>query len=210
VFIELIENGPFFVNTYLVGCPKTKEAILIDPGHEADRISARMSESGMTFTAIVNTHGHLDHLASARHFQQTLEIPFRMHQGDAFLLQSLSQQCAAFGLPPIDPPEVTDWLEADTRYQVGDVGFDLRPAPGHSPGSLIFDFGDQMIVGDVIFEGSIGRTNLPGGDTVTLLESIRQQVLSKDDGTTLHSGHGPSTTVGQERRHNPFLVDLRS
>ena len=198
------------MNTYLVGCPQTRQGILIDPGHESDRITERMTESGLTYTAIVNTHGHLDHVASARHFQDTLKLPFRMHQGDAFLLKSLPQQCVAFGLPPIDPPEVTDWLEAGGRVQVGEVSFDLRPAPGHSPGSLIFDLGDSMIVGDVIFQGSIGRTDLPGGDTATLLESIRRHVLSKDDAVILHSGHGPETTVGQERLHNPFLVDLGS
>ena len=136
-----------------------------------------------------------------------MSLPFRMHQGDAFLLESLPQQCVAFGLPPIEPPEVTDWLEPGARVQVGEVSFDLRPAPGHSPGSLIFDFGDQMIVGDVIFQGSIGRTDFPRSEYDALIRSIREVLLPLGDDVTFLPGHGPTSTFGQERVSNPFVTD---
>ncbi len=207
LFLERIENGPFFVNTYLLGCRRSGEAVLIDPGHEQDRISRRMTESRLRYTAIVNTHGHIDHVASARHFQDAMELPFCMHADDRVFLDALADTCAMYGLPPLEPPRLDTELRAGDTYTVGEVSFTLRHAPGHSPGSLIFDLGETMIVGDVVFQGSIGRTDLPMGDTDTLLESIRREVLTKPDAVTLWPGHGPETTVGTERAHNPFLLD---
>lgn len=205
MFLERIENGPFFMNTYLLGCEETKEAILIDPGHDADTIQDRIDASGLRVMAIVNTHGHLDHVATAKHFRDALGVPFKMHRDDDPFLEHLAETCRTYGLPEIPRPPVDEWLEAGATVTVGTVSFTLRHAPGHSPGSLMFDLGDEMIVGDVVFQGSIGRTDLPLGDHQTLLDSIAREVLSKDDGVRLHPGHGPSTTVGAERATNPFL-----
>jgi glyoxylase-like metal-dependent hydrolase (beta-lactamase superfamily II) len=206
MFLERIENGPFFVNTYLLGCTKTRQGILIDPGHEPERIAARMAASGLTFTAIVNTHGHIDHVASAKHFQDELGIPFRMHAADEYFLMALEETCRFYGLPVVSPPRLDESLSAGGEFSVGEIRVLLRHAPGHSPGSLIFDLGEEMIVGDVVFEGSIGRTDLPLGNHDELLRSIGREVLVKPDAVTLHPGHGPSTTVGRERRSNPFLT----
>jgi glyoxylase-like metal-dependent hydrolase (beta-lactamase superfamily II) len=203
--VERIENGPFAVNTYIVGCPATKRAVLIDPGHDIRLIERRVKASGLDFTAIVNTHGHVDHVAGVDHFRRSMGLPFRMHRGDALLIERLPEVTAAFGLPPIPPPIVDEWLDAGVEIAVGDLRFVPRHAPGHSPGSLVFDLGDEMIVGDVIFLASIGRTDLPGGDHATLIDSIRRQILSRPDHVVLHAGHGPPTTVGQERATNPFL-----
>lgn len=210
MFLERIENGPFFVNTYILGCEETNDGILIDPGHEADRIQARMDASGLRVTAIVNTHGHIDHVASARHFQDTLRVPFRMHRDDDPFLDHLAEQCTMFGIPLVPRPTVDEWLRTGDVVTVGSsISFTLRHAPGHSPGSLIFDLGDEMIAGDVIFQGSIGRTDLPAADHQTLLDSIAREVMVKDDAVRLHPGHGPATTVGAERRTNPFLQGAR-
>jgi len=205
MFLERIENGPFFVNTYLLGCEETKEAILVDPGHEADRIRSRIDASGLRYVAIVNTHGHLDHVATAKHFAETLDVPFKMHRDDEPFLRNLAETCQMYGIPEIPAPTVDEWLEPGGTVTVGSFSFILRHAPGHSPGSLMFDLGEEMIVGDVVFQGSIGRTDLPLGDHRTLLDSIAREVLTREDGVTLHPGHGPSTTVGVERRTNPFL-----
>lgn len=205
MIVRRIENGPFFVNTYLIGCEVTKKGILVDPGHEIDTITAAIEKSGLDIEAIVNTHGHIDHVASVHHFQTTRTIPFKLHAADAEFLDRLAEQCVMFGLPTIPKPTVDEWLEAGTTLTVGELSFELRHAPGHSPGSLVFRGAGESIVGDVVFEGSIGRTDLPLGDGATLLESIRREILSLPDDTRLHPGHGPATTVGRERAHNPFL-----
>ncbi len=193
------------VNTYLLGCEKTKAAILVDPGHDVEVIEHSLSKSGFTVAEIVNTHGHLDHLAGVAHFQHTNGLTFRLHESDAFLLDGLSVAAAAFGLPPVEKPTDTKWLHDGDELTVGEETIRVVAAPGHSPGGVILDLGNEMITGDVIFQASIGRTDLPGGDYETLIESIRSQVLSKDDAVILHPGHGPSTTVGRERLSNPFL-----
>jgi len=206
MILERIENGPFFVNTYLLGCPKTRRGILIDPGHEDDRIEERMRASGLTFVAIMNTHGHIDHVASAKRFQESHRLPFRMHAADTVFLETLEETCLFYGLPVVEPPRLDEPLTPGLELELGTVHIVLRHAPGHSPGSLLFDLGDAMIAGDVIFEDSIGRTDLPLGDHATLIASIHREVLSKPDTVVLHPGHGPSTTVGRERRSNPFLT----
>ena len=204
--IQRIENGPFFVNTYLLGCPETKQGLLIDPGHEVDRIQAAIDASGLTINAITNTHGHIDHVASVAHFRDSLNVPFQLHSDDVYFIEVLAETCRMYNLPPIPEPPVDERLEVGQTVTVGSVSFTTRHAPGHSPGSLIFDLGDEMIVGDVVFQGSIGRTDLPRGDTATLMASIDREVLSKPDATRLWPGHGPETTVGAERAHNPFLT----
>ncbi len=204
--IECVPNGPFMVNTYIVGCEETNTAVLVDPGHDVDVIAHAIDGTGLTITAIVNTHGHLDHLAGVTYFQKGLGVPFKMHPGDAFLLDDLNKAAAAFGLPRTDRPRVDDWLEPGAVLEIGEERCSVIHAPGHSPGGVMLDFGTEMLTGDVIFEGSIGRTDLPGGDYTTLLESIRNHVLSREDAVILHPGHGSSTTVGRERRTNPFLL----
>lgn len=209
MIIQRIENGPFFVNTYIVGCEKTRHAILVDPGHEAERIVAAMKASDLTFEAIVNTHGHLDHVAGIVDVQREVALPFRLHRDDEVFLDALDESCRSFGIPPIPRPTVDDYLEAGSSLTVGELVATLRAAPGHSPGSLLLDFGEVVVCGDVVFQGSIGRTDLPYADLPTLMQSIRREVLKKPDATVLHPGHGPSTTVGEERAHNPFLELVR-
>lgn len=205
MILRRIENGPFFVNTYVLGCESTNKGILIDPGHEIDKITAAIERTGLDIEAIVNTHGHIDHVASVEHFRATRSIPFKLHRDDAEFLDRLAEQCVMFGLPDIPKPAVDEWLEAGTTLTVGNLSFELRHAPGHSPGSLILRGETDSIVGDVVFEGSIGRTDLPMGDGATLIASIHREILSLPDDMRLHPGHGPATTVGRERAHNPFL-----
>lgn len=205
--IEAIPVGPFQMNCHLVYDEASREGVVIDPGDEIARISSRAKELGLKLTHILLTHGHIDHVAYAEDMHQQLGVPMLLHKLDWDMAKKAPQQAVMFGLPPGPVPQIDGELTVQPAFQAGALEFEIRHAPGHSPGSVLFIHhpSKQVVAGDVVFQGSIGRTDLPGGSYQQLIDAIHSQVLTLPDDYLLFPGHGPSTTVGAERRSNPFL-----
>ena len=200
---------PFYKNGFLVSCEETRDAVIIDPGDEVDTLIARARSSGVRVVAILLTHAHLDHIDGIATVRDAFpDVPIHLHPADRSLYDRAPQQAAAFGLPPFEVPPPTHELAAGQRIEFGGCTLEVRHAPGHSPGHVILyaEADGLALVGDVVFAGSIGRTDLPGGDFRALIESIRREVLTLPPATRLLPGHGGETTVEWEARHNPFLV----
>ncbi len=213
---EVFTVGPFQENTYLLGDADAGEAVVIDPGGRVDDILRVAELRGVRVMAIVNTHSHIDHVTGVAELRRLSGAPFCLHPDAVAMLAALPQQAAMFGLPPEDPPTVDRHLAPGEVLRVGGIGLTVLDTPGHAPGHVTLYTGPidldgtaapRAWVGDVIFEGSIGRTDLPGGDYDTLMASIEREILSLAPETVLYSGHGPATTVGYERRFNPFVQD---
>jgi hydroxyacylglutathione hydrolase len=203
--------GPVETNTYIVADPVSREAVVIDPAWEGETIARQASQRGWTIRQLWLTHAHFDHLAGVAGIAKQIAPapPVALHTKD-FPLWSIRGGAAYFGIQ-VDPgPRPSINLEADQVLPIGSLRFEVRHVPGHTPGHVVFYSAAEKVVfcGDAIFAGSIGRTDLPGGDYRQLLESIRTQILSLPDETRLLSGHGPESTVGQEKHSNPFLTDL--
>ncbi len=197
--------GVFSVNSYLLQCEATGEIVVVDPGDEPEQLIDRLEQLGVTPALILNTHGHLDHVAGNAAVKSRYRVPVRMHPDDQFLLDAFSAQAAAFGLRLTPPPRPDAPLVPGRPVRFGGCTLEVLHAPGHSPGHVILLDGAQAISGDVLFAGSIGRTDLPGGDLPTLLATLDDVVVPLGDHIAIHPGHGPATTVGQERASNPFL-----
>jgi glyoxylase-like metal-dependent hydrolase (beta-lactamase superfamily II) len=212
ILIETRAVGPFFKNGFLVACERSREAVLIDPGDEVDGFLSDVATRQLIVRYILLTHAHVDHITGVAAAKRALSVPIYLHEGDLFLYDSAVRQGAMLGLPVESPPPV------DAFYVPGQVlsfgACEVRPhhTPGHCPGGVCLQIGaagqpgKDLFVGDTLFAGSIGRTDLPGGDYATLIASIRNVLFSFDDDSRVHPGHGPSTTIGQERRTNPFLT----
>ncbi len=201
-----LANGQFAENCYLVADRKTREAVIIDPGEEPAMFLAELDTRAWHLRAIWLTHAHVDHILGVGAIREATGVPIHLHPLDRGIYDALPQFGAWVGmqLEPPPPPDVD--LEPGTAVRVGRFAFDVRYTPGHSPGSVSFVGHDRVFGGDVLFNGSIGRTDLPGGDYATLMSTIQSQFLSLPDSTVVHSGHGPDTTIGVERLTNPFLT----
>jgi glyoxylase-like metal-dependent hydrolase (beta-lactamase superfamily II) len=206
ILVETIVTGPFQENTYLVAPGEGRAAVIIDPGDEPDRIAASVEALRLRPVMILNTHGHLDHIGAVPDLRERYEIPFAIHPGDAFLLENVNDHAALFGLSGYRDPIVDRDLVAGETVEAAELSFEVLFTPGHSPGGVTFKVGDALFVGDCLFLGSIGRTDLPGGDAAVLKRSLHEVLLAFPDETRVYSGHGPATTIGQERRTNPFLT----
>jgi hydroxyacylglutathione hydrolase len=204
----IIPVTPFQQNCTLVWCEATKRAAVIDPGGDLPDIERAIAEAGVTVDKIWLTHGHVDHVAGATDLKARLKVPIEgPHRDDLFLLQRVVETARGFGIPGASNVTPDRWLDDGDRLEVGELTFDVLHCPGHSPGSVVFFNPEQRlaIVGDVLFKGSVGRTDLPGGDQRQLLKSIRDKLLPLGDDVAIISGHGPTTTIGRERATNPFL-----
>jgi len=212
MIVESQAVGPFFKNGFVVGCEQTREAVLIDPGDEVAGLLSFASEKELTIRYILLTHAHVDHVTGVAAAKRALGVPIYLHRDDLFLYERAVESGAMFGLSVEPQPPVDEYYTSGQVIAFG--GYEVRPhhTPGHCPGGVCLQIGakgeqgKELFVGDTLFAGSIGRTDLPGGDYQTLIASIRRVLFAFGDDAIVHPGHGPDTTIGQERRTNPFLT----
>ncbi|KAA0873636.1 MBL fold metallo-hydrolase [Nitrincola tapanii] len=209
---RIIPVTPFQQNCTLFWCERTRQALVIDPGGDADKIAAVLEAEGLTPAYILLTHGHLDHVGAAGVLASRWQVPiWGPHKDDAFWIDGLSEQSRMFGFPQVQAFQPDRWLEEGEQIQCGDLVLEILHCPGHTPGHLVFYHADSKLaqVGDVLFNGSIGRTDFPRGDHAALIHSIRKKLFPLGDEVSFIPGHGPMSTFGQEKRSNPFVSDRR-
>ena len=211
--IETFTFNPFQENTYLVINEK-KQCWIVDPGmydsKETNYFFDQIEKNGLQPQAVINTHTHIDHIFGVQACKERYSIPFMMHEKDLPVLQGAKGSAMLFGFDFITTPQPDHFINEGKPLFLNDEKIDVRFTPGHSPGSIVFYYaaGNWLLGGDVLFNSSIGRTDLPGGNFETLIDSIRTQLLVLPDETIVYPGHGPSTMIGKEKLHNPFLQDI--
>jgi hydroxyacylglutathione hydrolase len=204
--------GPFFKNGFVLGCEQTREGVIIDPGDEVEELLAAAEQHRLSIKTILLTHAHLDHVTGVGKAKQALGVPIWLHQADNILYEHVVQQGQMFGIHVDPQPPVDAFYDGEGPLRFGRYDVRVFHTPGHCPGGVCLAVnkeGEQkatLFVGDTLFAGSIGRTDLPGGDADTLLRSIRDVLFRFPDDTVVWSGHGEPTTIGRERRTNPFLI----
>lgn len=206
IFEHLIV-GPLQCNCYVLGDDRTRDAIVIDPGDEAERILDVIESHRLTVRAIVQTHAHFDHVGATGPLHDATGAPVSLHQGDQFLYDHLPMQAQLFGLPAPQAAAVSHWLTDGEEIKAGPLSAHILHTPGHTPGSICVTMDQRRLLfsGDTLFCGSVGRTDLWGGSFEQLMTSIQQKLLTLPDETVVYPGHGPKTTISRERRTNPFL-----
>lgn len=212
MILECAAVPPFLKNGFVIGCEDTHEGVLIDPGDEVDQLLDAAVRHRLRIANILLTHAHLDHISGVGRARQALDARVWLHKDDNFLYERVVQQGVAFGFKVDKQPPVDCFYEGEGPLRFGRYQVRVRHTPGHCPGGVCLavsrdgERGATLFVGDTLFAGSIGRTDLPGGNLDTLLRSIREVLFSFPDDTVVWSGHGPETTIGHERRTNPFLT----
>jgi len=204
----IVPVTPLSQNCTLLWCDATKRGVVVDPGGDLERVQAAIAQAGVTVERIWLTHGHIDHAGGAEALRETLKVPVEgPHRADEFLLNALVEQGRMWGVPDARNVTPDRWLDEGDSVSVGEVSFDVLHCPGHSPGSVVFVNPTQnfALVGDVLFQGSIGRSDLPGGNHAALLHSIKTKLLPLSDDMAFICGHGPTSTIGRERATNPYL-----
>ena len=201
---------PFSQNCTLVWCDQTLQAAVIDPGGDLDRVQAEVRRLGLSLEQIWLTHAHIDHAGGAAELARRLSLPIvGPHEGDRFWIEGLPLQAQRFGFPHAEVFTPTRWLQDGDTVSVGRSHLQVRHCPGHTPGHVVFHSAEakRAFVGDVLFAGSIGRTDFPQGDHATLIASIKNRLWPMGDDTVFIPGHGPESTFGRERRTNPYVAD---
>ncbi len=210
MIIRSMPLGPLQANCFIVGCEETRQAAAIDPGGDADRILSVLEKDNLTLAAIINTHGHFDHVGANMALKQATQAHLMIHKLDAPMLAYAPRSAAAWGLRADDSPDPDRLLEDGETIDCGRLQFEVIHTPGHSPGGSCFyiEAENALFVGDTLFAGSIGRTDLPGGDYDTLIRSIQTRLFVLPDDTKVYNGHMELTTIGEEKRYNPFCKML--
>ena len=212
MILETRAVPPFFKNGYLVGCEDTRQAVLIDPGDEVHDMLTAIEHHQLEVRYILLTHAHLDHVTGVATARRALDVPIWLHKDDLFLYDGVVQQGMMFGIQVEKQPKPDRFYADGDVLEYGNYVVTVRHTPGHCPGGVCLAVKHRhrpetsLFVGDTLFAGSIGRTDLPGGDTASLLASIRDVLFSFPDETPIYSGHGPVTSVGREKKTNPFLT----
>ena len=209
MLLETFPVGSFQCNCSVLACADSKEAIVVDPGGEHLRILEIVRHYDLTVKWIIHTHAHLDHIYETRDVKEKAGGTVALHRGDAFLYDAFPQQAAMFGWRPRPATPVEHWLEDGETLAYGKAKAEVIHTPGHTPGSCCFrvesNDGPLLLAGDTLFQRSIGRTDLPGGDYATIERSIKERLYTLDPDTSVICGHGPRTTIGDEARLNPFV-----
>jgi hydroxyacylglutathione hydrolase len=212
VILQTAAVGPFFKNGFVVGCESTRQAVIIDPGDEVDQLLAFAATNALQVNAILLTHAHVDHVTGVARAKRSLKVPVYLHRDDLFLYKQAVLHGTLFGLSVEEPPPIDVFYEGSAPIAFGNYEVFVHHTPGHCPGGVCLQVGRHgeqgldLFVGDTLFAGSIGRTDLPGGDYDTLIRSITTVLFAFGDEARVYPGHGPTTTIGQERRTNPFLL----
>ncbi len=210
MILETLTVGPLGVNCYLVGDDETRETLVIDPGGDAREILDTLRHGRLTPIAIVATHAHFDHLLALEEVRAETRAPFLLHADEAETLAHAAMGARLFGFAFAPPAPADRLLREGDAVNAGALAFQVLHTPGHSPGGMCLWRDNHVFVGDTLFQGGIGRVDLPGGDYATLMRSIRDKLLTLPDATIVHPGHGAATTIGEERQLNPFLRPLRT
>lgn len=206
MLLESLPTGPLQVNCYILGCEATRKAVVVDPGGNVEQILALLKQLNLELQMVINTHGHFDHVGGNRRLLEATGVELLLHESDKALLGMATHHAEAYGLTTEVSPEPQRLLQGGETITVGELEIKILHTPGHTPGGICLYVEDHLVVGDTLFAGSIGRTDLPGGNHQQLLASIRDQLLPLPANTEVHPGHGPSTTIGQEGAYNPFLT----
>ncbi len=204
MIIEKLAVGPIMANCFVIGCEETREGAVIDPGADAERIMKVVSAAGLKITRIINTHGHFDHVGANREIKGLTDAELIIHPLDAPMLAQLDQMAGAFGMSVENSPPPDRTVDEGDRITVGNLSLAVLHTPGHTPGGISLHGDGCVFVGDTLFQGSIGRTDFPGGDYDTIIRSIREKLFPLGDQIVVYTGHGPETAIGTEKQFNPF------
>ncbi|ABO49274.1 beta-lactamase domain protein [Desulforamulus reducens MI-1] len=205
MYIETLPVGSYEANCYIIGCEETRKAVVVDPGDEAERIQERLKKLNFKVEAIVLTHGHSDHIGAVGDLQRATAAQVLIHKDDAEMLINPAKNLSTWmGEHMVFNPADRLLVDGDT-IQIGNITLEVLHTPGHTPGGICLKAGKDLFSGDTLFAQSIGRSDFPGGSHSTLIGSIKSKLLVLSDETKVYPGHGPASTIGQEKRHNPFF-----
>lgn len=212
MILEVRAVPPFYKNGFVIGCERSHEAVVIDPGDEADELLAVVRDRSVDVGRILLTHAHIDHITGVRQVKEAIDVPVHLHRDDLPLYEHAVEQGQMFGFAVQPPPPIDVYYDSSPIY-FGDYEVRVHHTPGHCPGGVCLQIGrkgspgEHLFVGDTLFAGAIGRTDLPGGDYATLMRSITGVLFPLGDASIVHPGHGPDTTIGRERTSNPFVLE---
>jgi hydroxyacylglutathione hydrolase len=205
VILKMLVVGPIQANCYILGCERTKQAAVIDPGDNVDQILTALAKDELRLVSIINTHGHFDHTGANKALKEATGAELLIHRADAPMIANQGSGAAVWGMNVENSPPADRYLEEGDIITFGDISLKVLHTPGHSPGGISLVTDKIVFVGDTLFAGSIGRTDFPGGDYEGLLEGVRTKIFPLGDDVVVYPGHGPQTTVGQEKQYNPFF-----
>jgi len=206
MILETVVVGPLGVNCYIIGCAETRDSAVVDPGADAAKILAVVAKLGLTVKYVLNTHGHFDHVGGNREVLAATGAKLLIHEGDLHFLSRAADTAAMYGAKAENSPRPDGFLDEAQPVSFGRKTLKVLHTPGHTPGGCCFYLEGTVITGDTLFAASVGRTDFPGSSHEALMEGIRSRLMPLPDETAVYPGHGPSTTIGRERRTNPYIL----